>query len=113
MSSSKRPSSESSPGASTGPNHGSSGPNNKRVRRSQNRRPTDQPSIDSFFGSSRAITIPPAESLNSKLPASASKLRPRETSSTLDKASPVIIDVDRISDLEEDIQQIPATSSSP
>ncbi len=77
--SSKRP---SSPGASK----------NKRVRR---HRPSDQPSIDSFFGSSRTITTRPAESLNSKL-----------------QTSPVIIDVDRISELE-DIQQISATSSSP
>lgn len=82
--SSKRP---SSPGASTGPSSGG-----KRVRRSQTRRQSDQPSIDSFFGSSRAITTRPAESLNSKLPA----------------ALPVIIDVD-----EEDIQEIPPTSSSP
>ena len=91
--SSKRP---SSPGASTGPN---TRQNNKRVRRPQTRqrRQFDQPSIDSFFGSSRPITIRSAGSLNSKRPA--------------DRASPVIIDVD---DLEEDIEQIlPATSSSP
>jgi DNA ligase-1 len=56
--------------------------NNKRVR---------QPGIDSFFTSSRT--------------ASASKPRP-----TLDRASPVIIDVDRISDLED---EIPPTSSFP
>ena len=106
--SSKRP---SSPGASTstgptGPNN--YGPNNKRVRRSQTRRQFDQPSIDSFFGSSRPITIRPAEkSPNSKRPASANKLRPAETPSIFDGASPVIIDVD----LEEDIQ--PTSSSSP
>jgi DNA ligase 1 len=92
----KRP---SSPGAS-------SSQNNKRVRRSQTRqrRQFDQPSIDSFFGSSRPITILPAEPLNSKQPASASE----PGSSKLD---PVIIDVDQ---LEEDIEQIlPATSPYP
>ncbi|KAF8502296.1 DNA ligase [Russula emetica] len=74
--SSKRP---SSPGASTG-----HGPNNKRVRRSpKKRRSIDQPSIDSFFGSSRggAITIRPAESQNSKLPASAKEIHPSSSSS--------------------------------
>ena len=96
---SKRP---SSPGASTG---------NKRAR-SQKRRPLDQPSIDSFFRSSRAIPNLPVESRNSKLPASDSTPRPSEIS-LLDRASPVIIDVDRISDSDEDVEQIPATSSLP
>src|SRR5712671_630251 len=101
----------SSPGTSAGPNNS---PNGKRPRPApQRRRPFDQSSIDSFFKSSRTATNLPAESSNSKLPASPSKPRPSPTSIS-DRASPVIIDVDCVSDPDpEDIQEIPTTSSTP
>jgi len=98
--------------SSPGPT-GSSSSNNKRSRpRSQRRRPFDQPSIDSFFKSSRAATNAPAESHNSNLLASSSKPTPGQTSIFDRPSSPVIIDVDRLSD-PEDVQEILTSSSYP
>jgi DNA ligase-1 len=98
----------SSPGTNNGPN---SSPDNKRARpHTQRRRPIDQPSIDSFFKSSRAATIIPAEPPNSNL---RDPRKPTQTS-ILDRASPVIIDVDLVSDSDpDDVQEIPASSSYP
>ncbi|KAH9978563.1 ATP-dependent DNA ligase [Lactifluus volemus] len=85
-------------------NNASSSPKNKKARHPQ--RPSDQPSIDSFFKSP-----PAAESLYSNLPtSSSSQSRPPQPSSSTrisHRATPVtstIIDVDLTSD-SEDIHQ--------
>jgi DNA ligase 1 len=85
-------------------NASSSSPKNKKARHPQ--RPSDQPSIDSFFKSP-----PAAESLYSNLPtSSSSQSRPPQPSSSTrisHRATPVtstIIDVDLTSD-SEDIHQ--------
>jgi DNA ligase 1 len=92
-------------------------PKNKRPRsRSRPQRPSDQPSIDSFFQSPRAAVNVPAESLNSNPPASPTQSRPPQ-GSVLHRATPVtstIIDVDLASDSDsEDIREIPATLPFP
>jgi DNA ligase-1 len=92
-----------------------SSPNNKRARpRPQRQRPIDQPSIDSFFKSSRVATNVPADPSNSNLLESPRKPTPRATqTSILDRASPVIIDVDLVSDPDPDVQEVPTSSSCP
>lgn len=101
------------PSSSPGTNKRS---NNKRPRPHPHRqRPIDQPSIDSFFKSSRVATTVPAESSNSNLLDSDSPRKPTPTqTSILDRASPVIIDVDLVSDPDlDDVQEIPTSSSCP
>jgi DNA ligase 1 len=89
---------------------------NKKTRsRSHPQRPSDQPSIDSFFKSPRTAVNHPAESLNSNLPTSSSQSRPPQPSSISHRATPVtstIIDVDLTSD-SEDIHEIPTILSFP
>jgi DNA ligase 1 len=104
-----------SPKRSSSPPGTNSGPNNKRARpRPQRQRPVDQPSIDSFFKSSRVATNVPADSPNSNSLEPPRKPTPRATqTSILDGASPVIIDVDLVSDPDPDVQGIPTSSSCP